>query len=214
MADAVLVSTFALPATIAFRFKFPELYRAYTLWDRQLSIAIAPIILMLSSFGASLYGIITYGKGSVLSTTNILAGDKMLKNGVIGVLIFAGSTLVTNLSLTALIVYRVRQLSQITNRYLPSSEHVNNKPLIRLVIGSCLLYPIAIVTMFVAICTARGADSTLVAPMIALIMGISPTFMIVEIDLALNSPISGPKRHGGEKPEQVENSHALAASNI
>ncbi|KIK63157.1 hypothetical protein GYMLUDRAFT_41481 [Collybiopsis luxurians FD-317 M1] len=107
----------------------------------------------------------------------------MLKHAEIGILVAASSTLVTNLSLTSLIVYRVRKLSQITNMYLLSSERVNNKPLVKLLIGSCLLTSVAILAIYGEIVRARGTDSTLVAPMLALTMGISPTFMIVEIDL-------------------------------
>ncbi|KIK63156.1 hypothetical protein GYMLUDRAFT_41480 [Collybiopsis luxurians FD-317 M1] len=173
------------------------LYRTYTLWDRQMSPVIAPVILMLLSFGAGLYAIIIGRKGSILFVADPLAGDTMLNNAAIGILAFACSTLVTNLILTGLIVYRVRQLSQITNRYLPFSEHVNNKPLVRLIIGSCLLYPVAIIAMCVVI--EVGTNLIFVTPMVAQMMGISPTFMIVEIDLALNSSIRGRR---SEKPEE------------
>ncbi|KIK53295.1 hypothetical protein GYMLUDRAFT_941553 [Collybiopsis luxurians FD-317 M1] len=172
------------------------LYRAYTLWDRQLSIVLAPVVLLLSSVGAGIYALILAGKlGGILSSTDFPVSDTTLKEAKIGTLVFAGSTLVVNLILTGLIVYRVRQCSQITNKYLPSSEHVNNKPLVKLIMGSCLLYPIAIAALYGGAIGVR-TEAYFVGPILAQIMGISPTFMIVEIDLTLKSPISGSEHQG------------------
>ncbi|KIK53294.1 hypothetical protein GYMLUDRAFT_250547 [Collybiopsis luxurians FD-317 M1] len=163
------------------------LYRAYTLWDCQVSIFIAPVALLLLGIGAGIYTLVSAGKGDLNTNFTLLLEAKIGSN------IFAGSTLITNLILTGLIVYRVRQYSQITNKYLPSSEHVN-KPLIKLIVGSCLLYPVAIAALWAVIGT--GTAVNFVEPMLAQTMGISPTFLIVEIDLTLNSPISGSKHQG------------------
>ncbi|KIK63154.1 hypothetical protein GYMLUDRAFT_41478 [Collybiopsis luxurians FD-317 M1] len=115
------------------------MYRAYTLWDRRLSIVIAPVALMLLSTGAGIYAIIMCGKGSILLITDFHAGGTILKDGEAGILAFACITLITNLSLTGLIVHRVRQLGQITNKYTPSSERINNnKLLVRLMLMSAV----------------------------------------------------------------------------
>ncbi|KIK53296.1 hypothetical protein GYMLUDRAFT_941572 [Collybiopsis luxurians FD-317 M1] len=60
------------------------LYRAYTLWDRQTFIVLAPIILLLSSFGAGLYALVLGQKGGMLIITNFLADDTMLNDAKIG----------------------------------------------------------------------------------------------------------------------------------
>ncbi|KIK63112.1 hypothetical protein GYMLUDRAFT_41427 [Collybiopsis luxurians FD-317 M1] len=189
------------------------LYRTYTLWDFRVSIVIAPVILILSSIGAGLYAIIMCGKASKPLITDLLAGNTILKDAEIGMLAFVCSTLVTNLSLIGLIVYRVRQMSQITNKYLPSSEHVNNKSLVRLIIGSCLLYPLTIATICGEV-IGVGTDVTFVLPIAAQMMGISPTFLIVEIDLALNNSTNGLEIMEERSIGKAENSHTLAPSNI
>ncbi|KIK58054.1 hypothetical protein GYMLUDRAFT_262676 [Collybiopsis luxurians FD-317 M1] len=169
------------------------LYRAYTLWDRRVVIVIGPFVLLVSSIVAGLYSLVLASKGA--TNTDFLAADTMLNDSKIGIEVFAGCTLFTNLILTGLIVYRVRQRTQITNKYLPSSEHVNNKNLIKLITGSCLLYSIAIVATY-GEAIGVGTDPDFVAPILAEMMGISPTFMIVEIDLILNSPINGFEQQG------------------
>ncbi|KIK58050.1 hypothetical protein GYMLUDRAFT_262674 [Collybiopsis luxurians FD-317 M1] len=175
------------------------LYRAYTLWDRRVVIVIGPFVLLVSSIVAGLYGLVLASKGAIntdflAANTDFFAANAMLKDSEIGKEIFAGCTLFTNLILTGLIVYRVRQRTQITNKYLPSSEHVKNKNLIKLITGSCLLYSMALVATYGE--AIGGGANPFVAPILAEMMGISPTFMIVEIDLILYSPINGTEQQG------------------
>ncbi|KIK57755.1 hypothetical protein GYMLUDRAFT_45928 [Collybiopsis luxurians FD-317 M1] len=120
------------------------LYRAYTLWDRKKTIVIPAVILLLSSFGmlkrcrkkilnwsagSGVYAIILGGKGRTLLITDFLAGETMLKDAKIGILIFACSTLVTNLSLTGLIEFDNSVILQTGISLLPNistTSHSSN----------------------------------------------------------------------------------------
>ncbi|KAF5377314.1 hypothetical protein D9757_008049 [Collybiopsis confluens] len=78
-------------------------YRAYTLWDHQLRVIVAPTILLLMGLAAEIYVLAIFRKGYMLIVTDVVAGEAMLNDSSIGTLAFASSIVGTNICLTGLI---------------------------------------------------------------------------------------------------------------
>ncbi|KAF5371451.1 hypothetical protein D9757_009977 [Collybiopsis confluens] len=118
---------------------------------------------------------------------------------------------VNNLALTTLIIYRVRKLTQVTNQFLPVSEQVHGGRLVKTIVGSYLLYGIGIIALRVGIIAGPIVDVFKLAPIPALVIGISSTFLIVEVDL---DSVGHPLEHvaqdspdvGGDAIESVQQS--------
>ncbi|KAF5371432.1 hypothetical protein D9757_010010 [Collybiopsis confluens] len=97
-----------------------------------------------------------------------------------------GGAILNNLVLTTLIVYRVRKLTKVANKYLSDSEQVRSGRLVKVIVGSYLLYGIGMVALLGYVMPKPTIDPLKLTPILALIVGISPTFLVVELDLGSN----------------------------
>ncbi|KAF5371434.1 hypothetical protein D9757_010012 [Collybiopsis confluens] len=163
------VSVLGVLSTLA---DFILLYRAYMLWDYRVAIIVVPIIILLCSVATYLCGLIYLQKASVALLTDPYVAERDHRIVMMWSLACVSSTMVNSLALTTLIIYRVRKLTQVTNKFLPCSERVSSGRLVKAVIGSYLLYGIGI-SIVIGFVVGLGVDPSKTSPILALIMNSS-----------------------------------------
>ncbi|KAF5371425.1 hypothetical protein D9757_010000 [Collybiopsis confluens] len=177
------VSVFGVVGTLA---DLILLYRAYTLWDHRGSIIMLPTALFLSSCGAYIYAVVYFQKICVVIPADPSAADAHRLNLTISTLALVTIKVVNNLALTTLIIYKVRKLTQVTNKFLSASEKVHSGRLVKFIAGLYVLYGIGMAAFLYSVVRQR-IDPLEMLPILALVMGISPTFLIVEVDLVVSN---------------------------